>query len=276
MQITKADGTKEQFKPGKLRSSLRKSGAHKEEAEEILKKIEDELYEGMRTEEIYRKAFEYLRTSEASVVARYSLRRALFGLGPTGFPFEEFLSRLFATDGYTTKTQVILKGKCATHELDLASYKEDHAFVAEAKFHARPGIKSDLQVVMYCYARLLDLSEQKICTEDICGIKDFWVITNTKFTTAAHNYADCVGMKLLSWDTPKQDNLYERIQNSGLYPITVLQSLRGEEKADLLSRNIVVCQDILEKPRLLRRLHLSTKRLESILAEAEKLTNKAK
>lgn len=53
----------------------------------------------------------------------------------------------------------MIQGKCAEHEIDIAAFKDDHSFIGEAKFHARPGIKSDLQVAMYSYARLLDLKE---------------------------------------------------------------------------------------------------------------------
>ena len=271
MLITKADGSREEFNPKKLAYSLRKAGATKEEIAEIVAKIESELTDGMSTEEIYRNAFEYLRNTDVPAVARYSLRRALFGLGPTGFPFEEFLAKLFQSEGYKTSTGLALNGKCVAHEIDLAAYKDDDSFVAEAKFHARPGIKSDLQVVMYSYARLLDLKEQKICAEDICGIKNFMVVTNTKFTTTARDYAGCVGIELLSWSYPQKNNLYDRIQASGLYPITVLQGLSGKQKEELLKRKVIVCGDLLKNPQILRHLHIGQKRTESVLAEAKNL-----
>ena len=138
--IIKADGTSELFKVEKLRRSLRRAGANKDEINDIVKHVEEELHDGIKTQEIYRHAFNLLRNSEEPAAARYSLRRALFGLGPTGFPFEDFLSRLFQIEGYNTKTRLMLQGKCAEHEIDVAAYKEDHAFVAEAKFHSRPGL----------------------------------------------------------------------------------------------------------------------------------------
>ena len=274
MQIIKADGNREEFKESKLERSLRKAGAHKDEIKDIVKRIKAELHEDMTTEEIYRKAFEYLRSSETTVVARYSLRRALFGLGPTGFPFEDFLCRMFEAEGYTSRTGKVVQGKCAKHELDIAAYKADHAFVAEAKFHSRPGIKSDLQVVMYSYARLLDLSQKQICPEDICGIKNLMVVTNTKFTTTAEKYAECVGVDLLSWDYPNKNNLYERIQATGLYPITVIQGLSNAQKQALLVRKVIVCADLINNPRLLRHAHISERKTESVLAEAKELGGK--
>ena len=86
VSVTKADGTQEPFKVGKLKGSLRRAGATKDEIVDITSKIEDILHEGIATQEIYRIAFELLRNSEPPIAARYSLRPAPFGPGPTGFP----------------------------------------------------------------------------------------------------------------------------------------------------------------------------------------------
>ena len=269
--ITKADGTTEYFKVEKLRRSLRRAGATPEEISSIVSEMDKILQDGMQTQEIYREAFALLRQSQPPVAARYSLRRALFGLGPTGFPFEKFLSRLFEAEGYQTKTGIMLQGKCVSHEIDIAAYNEEHSFVGEAKFHARPGIKSDLQVAMYSYARLLDLKEQKICHEDICGIEEFWLVTNTKFTSTAEAYAECVGLKMLSWDYPKRANLHHRIRKSKVYPITVLQSLSASQAETLIARGVILCRDIVEKPHILRHLHLSPRKYDKILQEASEV-----
>ncbi len=271
VHVIKADGSTELFESEKLQRSLRRAGAGKEEIADIIRHVEAIMYEGMHTQEIYRHAFEMLQSSATPVSARYSMRRALFGLGPTGFPFEDFIARIFAFEGYHTKTRVILAGKCAEHELDVAAYKDDHSFVAEAKFHSRPGMKSDLQVALYSYARLLDLKEAKICHEDICGVKELMIVTNTKFTSAAEKYATCVGVTLLSWEFPKHNNLHDRIQRSGIYPVTVLQSLTTSQKQALIAAGVITCQDIVAKPEMLRHLHLNAKRIESTVFEATSL-----
>ncbi len=265
--VTKADGSSEYFKVEKLRRSLRRAGASASEINEIVGQINGLLHDGMLTQEIYREAFALLRQQQSPVAARYALRRALFGLGPTGFPFELFLARLFETDGYKARTGIIIEGNCASHEIDVAAYKEDHSFVGEAKFHARPGIKSDLQVAMYSYARLLDLKAAKVCSDSVCNITEFWLITNTKFTSAAERYGECVGLKLLSWDYPKHNNLHDRIQRAGIYPITVLTSITQAQAETLIARNIILCRDILQNPSVLRHLHLTTKKHEAVIQE---------
>jgi hypothetical protein len=271
IKIIKADGTEEYFRVEKLRRSLRRSGARPNQVNYVIAQLTPTLRDGIKTQEIYRNAFKLLHSDDSPVAARYSLRRALFNLGPTGFPFEKFLARLFASDGYSTKTGTMLQGKCAEHEIDVAAYKADHSFVGEAKFHARPGIKSDLQVAMYSYARLMDLQEQKICSEDICGIKEFWLITNTKFTSSARRYGNCVGLKLLSWDFPKHNNLHDRIQRAGVYPITVLQALSPKQAQTLIERDVILCGDIVSNPQILRHLHLPKRKYESILHEARQI-----
>lgn len=272
IKITKADGTIEYFKIEKLRRSLRRAGARPDEVNFVIAELTPTLHDGIKTQEIYRNAFQLLHNTDSPVAARYSLRRALFNLGPTGFPFEKFLARLFAVDGYKTRTGIMLQGKCAEHEIDIAAYKDDHSFVGEAKFHARPGIKSDLQVAMYSYARLLDLQAQKICAEDICGISEFWLITNTKFTSTASDYGNCVGLKLLGWDYPKRNNLHDRIQRAGVYPITVLQGLTANQAQTLIARDVILCSDILANPHVLRHLHLPVRKHEALLQEAREIT----
>lgn len=274
-RVIKADGSSELFKSDKLQRSLKRAGASRDEVQSILSHIEAVIHDGMHTQEIYRHAFEQLRASEAPVSARYAMRRALFGLGPTGFPFEDFMARIFASEGYTTRTRVNLKGRCALHELDVAAYKPDHSFVAEAKFHSRPGMKSDLQVALYSYARLMDLRDTKICSADSCGIKELLLVTNTKFTSAAEKYATCAGLSLLSWEYPAHNNLHDRIQRSGIYPITVLQSLTQSQKQALISFGAITCQDIIQKPAVLRHIHLSAKRVEATVAEAKALADGA-
>ncbi len=268
IHVTKADGSLEFFKVEKLRRSLRRAGATQTEVLDIVNTITTDLYEGVSTQEIYRRAFSLLRQTEAGAAARYSLRRALFGLGPTGFPFELFLARLFEAEGYEVKTGVILEGKCAPHEIDIAAFNRTHSFIGEAKFHARPGIKSDLQVALYSYARLLDLRERKICADDHCGITDFWLITNTKFTTTAEAYSRCVGLNLLSWDFPRNHNLHDRIQKAGVYPITVLSSLSSAQAATLIERGVILCRDLVENKHVVRHLHLAAPKAEAVIAEA--------
>lgn len=269
--ITKADGNREIFRVKKLETSLKRAGARRDEIDRITATIQQSLTDGMRTQDIYKKAFELLREHNDPVAAKYSLRRAVFNLGPTGFPFEDFLGKLFEAQGYVTKRRLFIKGKCATHEIDLAAYSPTHSFVAEAKFHAQPGIKSDLQVAMYSYARFLDLKDEHICKGDQCGIVSLSVITNTKFTEAAIKYAACSGIHLLSWDYPRENSLHALIERYGVYPITALTKLSTSQKQTLLGMGVITCNDLLKNPTILHSFRMNNQKTDAILGEASLL-----
>lgn len=269
--VKKADGTQEEFQMAKLRNSLKRAGASETEVSDIAREMEEELFDGVTTEFLYRKAFELLRQREHTTAARYSLRRAMIGLGPTGFPFEDYLAELFRRQGYEAQTRSEIKGRCVTHEIDVIAFKEGECIVAEAKFHAQVGIKSDLQVVLYSHARFLDIAEASLGKKTLRKVTHSYVITNTKFTTTAIQYAKCAGMHLLSWDYPKKGNLQDMIQKTGLYPITVLQTLSQKEKQNLLAQGIVLCKDILDNGEVLSSVGIPRKKISAIIEEGARL-----
>lgn len=119
MKIIKNSGEIVDFDAAKLKNSLLKSGANDLAIETILNKIEQEIYEGITTKQIYTKAFALLKKQSDSHAARYNLRAALLLLGPAGFFFEKYIARLFVAEGYESKTNLILQGKCVSHEIDV-------------------------------------------------------------------------------------------------------------------------------------------------------------
>src|SRR3989344_4361940 len=97
--IIKADGTVEPWRGKKLEESLLRSGASESVASRIRETIETSLASSEESNEIYRRAFSMLRSQTRTAAARYRLRRALFEFGPTGHPFEDFVSELFTNEG---------------------------------------------------------------------------------------------------------------------------------------------------------------------------------
>ena len=274
IRVRKADGSQEEFLMSKLEHSLRRAGASKEEVQDISRAIEKEIYDGITTEVLYRKAFELLRQSERVIAARYSLRRAMIGLGPTGFPFEDYLAELFRTQGYTARTRAIIKGKCVSHEVDIVAHKGADCLIAEAKFHMQPGTKSDLQVALYSYARFLDITSLTTTQgrkKEPCATIKPYVITNTKFTSTAIDYAKCVGLTLLSWDYPRKGNLQDLIEQTKLYPVTVLQTLAEREKRALLQQGTVLCRDVIDNNAILRSAGVAQKKVGTVMEESARL-----
>jgi hypothetical protein len=80
-----------------------------------------------------------------------------------------------------------------------------------------------------------------------------------------------VGLHLVSWDTPKKDSLKDRIDQSGLYPITVSTLLTKLEKKALLDRKIVLCKQVLSDDFALQELGISPNRVQKILHEMNQL-----
>jgi hypothetical protein len=252
--ILKADGKREAFEIDKLRHSLLNSGATEKAAEEVLSHILPELHNDMTTAEIYRHAFSILEKTDRPVARSYSLRRAVMDLGPSGFPFEDFVARILEAKGFKCETRQTVLGACVPHEVDVVAYNEKKLVMVEAKFHNELGNKSDLKVVLYVKARFDDLKENVF---DYGGtrrsITDSWLVTNTKFSSTAIHYGVCKDLTMIGWNYPEKGNLQDMIEDEALHPITCLVSLSSTDKNTLLGLGVVLCSDVKKDPKLLNK-----------------------
>ncbi len=266
--IIKADGTEELFDPRKLDASLARAGASPDTRVRIIDRVERELTPGMRTEDIYAHAFAYLRTEGApAVAARYSIKRAIFDLGPSGFPFEQFLAEVLRAHGWRTRTGVAMTGRCAPHEVDVLAEKNGRRVGIEAKFHNVPGGKTDIKDALYVHARYEDLAR---APEAASRVDEGWLITNTRFTRNAIRYAQCSNLTLIGWDYPHGRGLLEMIEEARVHPITALTTLSEGEKRRLLDNNIVLCKDV-QTGHLLQEYGVKPGRIAEITEEARHL-----
>ena len=267
IQIIKASGERQIFSEGKLRFSLRRSGASPSVVDSVIARVKKELREGMTTKQIYRHAFSFIKKDKPTAI-RYSLRQAVMELGPTGFPFEKFLGEILKTQGFKVKTGVVLYGFCVSHEVDvLASRDNKHIFV-EAKFHNKLGIKTDLKVALYVKARHDDLRmahKRKEGTTPM--IHEGWLITNTKLTSKARQYGRCSGLKVVGWNYPKVGNLQDLIIESGLHPVSVLTTLSQKRKKTLFEAGVVLCRDLLKRKNLLKEFGMNEKEIAEVISE---------
>lgn len=270
--IIKADGSKEVFDPERLVLSLKRSGAKDFAAERIARTITDTVSPGTSSKEIYAHAFALLRREARPVAARYALRRALLELGPTGHPFEDFISHLYRAEGWQVETRKVIRGKCVSHEVDFyASHTEQNEFLAaELKYHNDPGYKTDLKVALYVKSRFDDIFA---CDASVrsCPIDRGLLVTNTKFTSEAVAYAECSGIELLGWGYPANNTLFMRMSRAKVYPITAVTRLSRAEKRLLIERGIIAVDEIVRDRRALDSLRLSSERVGALLAEAEGL-----
>lgn len=250
IQILKSSGLKEIFSPDKLKESLRHTGAQSHVVDEVARHVEKELVSGMSTDDIYRHAFSVLRARERRAASRYSLRRSLLSLGPTGFPFEKFIAEIYKRKGFTTLLDQTVQGKCVDHEMDVIAWNQEKLLMVEAKYHHELAYKSDVKAVLYLKSRFDDLREGSYRYGDKTRLDEGWLITNTKFTEKAISYAECVGMRLLGWNYPKSANLHHLIDETGLQPITCLTSLSEREKQLLLEKGIVLCESVRDREKI--------------------------
>lgn len=266
--VTKASGEQEAFDIGKLRHSLKRAGATPETIPKIEEAIEQMLYPGISTREIYRKAFSMLRKASPHMAAKYKLKKAIMELGPSGFPFEKYVGKLLDYEGYRTQVGKIVQGHCVSHEIDVVAQKDEAYFMVECKFHSEQNRKCDVKIPLYIYARFLDLTEKELKRKKgDPAFQQGWIVTNTRFTDAAVQYGKCAGLHLVSWNYPKNESLKKRIDRSGLHPLTCLTTITRKEKKQLLDQGLVLCRELRQDLNRLRSVGISENRLKKIKQE---------
>lgn len=274
VMVVKANGLEEPFVRSKLDASLARTGAPHAVVKRVVDDIVAELEDGMTTAEIYRKAFRDLKKLRRASAAQYSMRKAIADLGPSGFPFEQFLSQIMLRKGYTTETNVTVRGGCIDHEIDVVAYNDTELIFIEAKFHNDYRVKTDAKDILYVKARFDDLRVHD--GYEFGGKKrkmtDGWLVTNTKFTKSAVDFAECNLMHLVGWDyPPMKGNLHTLIDETHLNPMTCLTTLSSAQKRLLLERDIVLLETIEQYPDKLDELGVSEDKKKEILNEARQV-----
>src|SRR3989344_629471 len=170
---------------------IERDGVPKERYDRVLAHIKEKVQADntITTDEIFYHIREFLIAKDKKSGLRFNLRQAIFELGPTGFPFEQYLAKIFRSQGYKVDVDLIMEGECVSHEVDLLIEKDGSREIIEAKFHNQNSGKTDVQVLLYTYARFLDVKDKN-------KIDRVWVATNTKLTSDSRVYADCKGIRL--------------------------------------------------------------------------------
>jgi hypothetical protein len=274
LTVTKASGEQTLFSEKKVRASLQKSGANSDQIDFILQEIKNQLYDGMTTRNIYKIAFALLKSGSRHQAARYHLKYAIMELGPSGFAFEKYIAKLLQFEGYKTQTGQILQGKCVTHEMDVIAEKDSNQVLIECKYHNQQGISCNIKIPLYIHARFNDIEAHAVKKSiNPSKKRKGWIVTNTRFTADAIQYAGCSDIDLIGWDHPFGKGLKDKIDHSKLYPITCLTSLTIAEKRQLLDREIVLCQELQNNGKLLSSIGIKSGRMATVLNEIHQLCN---
>ncbi|TNE69538.1 ATPase [bacterium] len=270
--IKKANGELVPFNRNKLIFSLVRSGANEHIAEDIANTVEVDLINGMRTQKIYERAFKLLKMQNRPAASTYQLKKAIMELGPTGFPFEHLVAAIYREEGYSTKTGVVLQGKCVFHEVDVLVENESELRFIECKFHNQSGVKSDVKVALYVNSRINDLKERWLIDHpDEKRFISGGLVTNTKLTDDARTFARCSSMWSMGWDSPNGESLLDKIKRFQLLPITLLHQLTKKEKQEILNEGITLCRELVVAESVLTKLGYEVPRIQRIIQEARTL-----
>ena len=273
-EIVKSTGERETFQTEKLEQSLLRAGAKRELVDEIVAEIRKWLVDGITTKKIYTKAFNLLKKKRNSYAARYSLKKALMELGPTGYPFEHFVGQVFAIQGFDTKVGQQVQGQCVEHEVDVVATQNHTQYIVECKYYNTPNKHANVQVPLYIRSRVNDIETKRKQLPEYNGFTFYgWIVTNTRFTSDAIDFGKCSGLHLVSWDYPKGLSLKDLIDKYKMFPITVLTGLGKKEKQQLMDKGVVLCRQLAHDSKILSTLDLSKGKIDAILKEVHDLTN---
>jgi hypothetical protein len=263
MQVIKSTGEIEKFNPKKIKRSIIEAGGSTRIANKAVKEVKKNYSEKTTTKEILELIINVLK-EEPGLAEKYDLKRAIMSLGPSGFPFEEFFGALLRHYGYKTTVGNKVKGKNIFHEVDVIAIKEKKGMV-ECKYHNERGTITKLKPAMYTYARFLDIKKN--------GFNYPWLVTNTKCSHDAIDYARGNNLKITSWKFPRKESLEFLIENKKLYPITILKNLNQNTKEALYRSKIMIAKDLLnfEIDELQQKTGLSIKELNKIIEETKQI-----
>lgn len=273
INVSKYSGEVVPFSPEKLIRSLIRAGAPEATAQKILNQIQPQLYQGMSTRKIYQLAFRILRGKSRPLAARYRLKSAIMELGPSGFPFEKFIGEVLRCQGFNVEVGVVVQGRCVSHEVDVIASKGSAIYLVECKYHNHHAAINTVKIPLYIQARFDDI---KAAWRELPAhhgkLPQGWVVSNTRFTSDAIQYAECMGLKLIGWNYPRKGNLQDLIESEGLYPLTCLTTLTKSEKQQLLDRKIVLSHELIQHPKYLEQIGVKGERLQLAKEEARILS----
>jgi len=245
IQVIKASGNAEAFNSSKLVNSLVRAGAPEDVARDIAEKVSLQVTPSFHTRHIFRMAKKLLRKYNRATGMRYSIKRAIYALGPTGYPFEKYVARILKAYGYSVEVNRIIKGYCVTHEVDVLASRDDRRCVIECKHHANGDKPADVKIALYVHSRFNDIRKAfEFSEHQNSHVHEGWLVTNTRCSVDAIKYAECVGLKIVSWRYPEKESLDMMIEGKRLYPVTILPAATKNAIQSLTSRNIILADEI--------------------------------
>lgn len=265
--IKKSSGINEIFNRSKLERSIARTGLRPKDCKDISTLVAKNVDNCTSTNDIYKKTVKLIKKHSTVAAAHYSLKKSLLELGPTGYEFEVFVSKYFEAIGFETFVGVVLQGEFVKHEVDVIANKPNYSVYTECKFHNNSWRKNDVKVTLYVKARWDDLKNGP----DGKYLREFYLASNTTFTSDAIQYAKGVGLKLLGVNAPEDESFLDKIKKHKLYPITSLMRLKKIHCKELLEKKIVLCLELLNHEETLYKMGLTEEEIRHIFSDINKL-----
>jgi hypothetical protein len=274
MYIIKKNGTTEPFQPEKISAGLARAGASPELIKKIIDDVKAKTHDSISTKELEHIIKTSLKQHNEILACKYDLRDALIKLGPSGFAFEQYISRLLHEYGFTTEVpEKELRGICVDHEIDVIASKDDKHAMIEAKFRNNIGdavILKDVMATWSAYQDVVEGGRAGICTH----FEALWIITNGRFTERAEQFGVCKGITMMSWNS-QSHSLRKLIDDNKLYPLTIIDNISKQEFDQLSKSGIFLCQQINTKntDALAASSGMSKDRMQNLAQFCERITS---
>jgi len=273
IEVIKFNKEREPFSNSKVYNSALRAGASFSLAKQISLEIENEIYDGIQTAEIFKKVKDKLREKDIQLSMRFSLKEGIRRLGPEGFLFEDFTKKILSNYCLTIKEGNIVSGKCGRYEIDFLGENNENFLIGECKYRNSHNSRIDINVSLKSFAILEDIEKGNTFLNK--KLRSF-IVTNTKFTKDAIKYSNCKGIKLLGWKYPLKRGLERLIEEKKLYPITILPALTKYIFAIFQKEGILLAREVLDVDidKLSKSASISKASLEKIRNQADILINK--
>lgn len=275
LYVVNSRGEKEPFSFKKVYQSAKRVGASESLARKTTESVAKTIYPGIKTSEIFNEVKNLLQKENSRAAIKFSLKKAIQKLGPTGFPFEKYVGAIFESLGFKVKLNQFLWGRCLKYEIDFLAKKENLLYVGECKYRSllEEG-KVHSNIVLILFGKFFDLKEgifskdynlpvtSKMSAEDrrvMEGLESYLrgplfknlnikpiLVTDAKFTKDAIKFSKIRQIELLGWRYPKNKGLEYLIESQNLYPITILPSLKNYLAEILVSKKIMLVKDFLK------------------------------
>ncbi|GIW66938.1 MAG: hypothetical protein KatS3mg095_0836 [Candidatus Parcubacteria bacterium] len=261
-KIIKKFGEEETFDEEKFCNNLIKIGIDNKTAFNLCHKIYNKLPNIVKSTDVFKLTLQELKRINHYYALKYNLKKAIFDLGPTGYPFEQYFSKILAEYGYETIINEFIDGKCLKYEIDIVAIKNEQRYIIECKFHHSFEIPSDLKNILYVYGRWLDIKERYSYLIP-------WLATNTKISNEAIEFAECRNIKLTAWHYPKDESLEKLIEGKNLYPVTIILNANKFIVKKLIENHYVLTNDLLRDTpeNIAQKTNIDIKKINKIIEE---------